>query len=109
MSSEIETDSISFADCRTIREARERIVKLLRDAGIERVEVRRGEAEPRHVATDDAGHDRRVRGGQFVERQRLRVNATREQDGGQGEHRTKQLLHNHPSGLVTTTVITRYG
>lgn len=41
MSSDIETDSISFGDCRTIREAREKIVKTLKDVGIERVEVRR--------------------------------------------------------------------
>jgi release factor glutamine methyltransferase len=41
LSSEIETDSISFADCRSIKEAREKIVKTLKDVGIERVEVRR--------------------------------------------------------------------
>ncbi len=41
MSSDIEADSNSFGDCRTIREAREKIVKTLRDVGIERVEVRR--------------------------------------------------------------------
>lgn len=33
--------NLSFADCQTIGEARERIVKALKDLGIERVEVRR--------------------------------------------------------------------
>lgn len=41
MSSEKGADAISFADCRTIKEAREKIVKTLKDVGIERVEVRR--------------------------------------------------------------------
>ncbi len=33
--------TITFADCRTIREAREKVVKTLKEVGIERVEVRR--------------------------------------------------------------------
>lgn len=41
MSSEVEPGSLSFSECQTIREAREKVVKTLKDVGIERVEVRR--------------------------------------------------------------------
>ncbi|MBA3994565.1 MAG: peptide chain release factor N(5)-glutamine methyltransferase [Cyanobacteria bacterium DS2.3.42] len=40
MSSNTELD-LSFADCQTIAEAREKVVKALKEVGIERVEVRR--------------------------------------------------------------------
>ena len=35
------SQSLSFAECQTVREAREKVVKTLKDVGIERVEVRR--------------------------------------------------------------------
>lgn len=41
MSSEVEADPLSFSDCQTIRQAREKVVKTLKNIGIERVEVRR--------------------------------------------------------------------
>lgn len=36
-----DSQSLSFAECRTVREAREKVVKTLKEVGIERVEVRR--------------------------------------------------------------------
>lgn len=41
MSSEVDADPLSFSDCQTIRQAREKVVKTLKNIGIERVEVRR--------------------------------------------------------------------